>query len=214
MKITTILHKKYIENVPNQGRHILAQQTRDKILVYQAYRNSIADHAIKYQKFGGNDFSYNRMSWIKPNFLWMMYRSGWASKSGQERVLGIWLNKADFDRILENSAMTSFGQTSNLSHEEWKESLDAHPVRVQWDPDHDPHGKKLERKAIQLGIKGPLLEEFGTSMINKIIDLTAFVKDQRVKLENGKDNLLEVPEESPYLPSNSKLRTKIGLTQN
>jgi len=25
----------------------------------------------------------NRMTWIKPNFLWMMYRSGWASKKNQ-----------------------------------------------------------------------------------------------------------------------------------
>ncbi|MFM7854759.1 MAG: DUF4291 family protein [Flammeovirgaceae bacterium] len=27
--------------------------------------------------------SLNRMTWMKPNFLWMMYRSGWATKHNQ-----------------------------------------------------------------------------------------------------------------------------------
>jgi hypothetical protein len=27
------------------------------------------------------------MTWIKPSFLWMMYRCGWGAKEGQESVL-------------------------------------------------------------------------------------------------------------------------------
>ena len=37
------------------------------------------------------------MSWIKPNFLWMMYRCGWAAKENQKSVLAISINKTDFD---------------------------------------------------------------------------------------------------------------------
>ena len=37
------------------------------------------------------DYSTTRMTWIKPNFLWMMYRSGWAEKKGQENILAIYL---------------------------------------------------------------------------------------------------------------------------
>ena len=29
-------------------------------------------------------------------------------------------------------------------------------VRLQWDPDHHPSGAKLQRKAIQLGLKGSI----------------------------------------------------------
>ncbi len=68
---------------PRSGRHILAQYDDDSVLVYQAYRPSIGHFAARYGYFGG-EFSFTRMSWIKPNFLWMMYRSGWGTKEGQE----------------------------------------------------------------------------------------------------------------------------------
>jgi hypothetical protein len=29
------------------------------------------------------------LTWIKPPFLWMMYRCGWATKPGQETVLDV-----------------------------------------------------------------------------------------------------------------------------
>ena len=77
---------------PQSGRHILAQFDADSIYVYQAYRPSIARFAVEHQKFGG-EFSLNRMSWIKPNFLWMMYRAGWATKEGQEHILAVRLRR-------------------------------------------------------------------------------------------------------------------------
>jgi len=70
------------------GRHILAQFDDHSIIVYQAYRPSIGHFAAHHGYFGG-EFSLARMSWIKPNFLWMMYRCGWASKQGQEVVLAV-----------------------------------------------------------------------------------------------------------------------------
>ena len=66
---------------PQEGQHILAHYDDASVVVYQAYRPSIAEYAVTHQRFGG-DFSFNRMSWIKPNFLWMMFRSGWAGKEG------------------------------------------------------------------------------------------------------------------------------------
>ena len=54
-------------------------------------------------RFGGPLFSYSRMSWIKTNFLWMMYRCGWAAKKGQERVLAVWITREGFQEILSNA---------------------------------------------------------------------------------------------------------------
>jgi hypothetical protein len=73
---------------PSTGRHVLAQYDDDAVVVYQAYRPSIGAFAAEHGYFGG-EFSLSRMSWIKPNFLWMMYRCGWARKEGQERVLAL-----------------------------------------------------------------------------------------------------------------------------
>ena len=58
---------------PAEGRHILAQYDGQSVIVYQAYRPSIGNFAAQHGYFGG-EFSFTRMSWIKPNFLWMMYR--------------------------------------------------------------------------------------------------------------------------------------------
>jgi hypothetical protein len=48
--------------------------------MYQAYRPSTGAFAIAIDCLGGSDFSFNWMSWTKPNFLWMMYRSGWGTR--------------------------------------------------------------------------------------------------------------------------------------
>ena len=50
---------------------IRAFYTEDKIRVYQAYNEDIAREAIKRGTFGSN-FKLDRMTWIKPSFLWMM----------------------------------------------------------------------------------------------------------------------------------------------
>ena len=75
----------------------------------------------------------------------MMYRSGWASKKGQERVLAVWIKMEGFKEILSN-ALTG--------HDEEKLNLPQRTkVRLQWDPDHDPQGASQPRRAIQLGLR-------------------------------------------------------------
>ena len=56
-----------------------------------------------YFRFGGPDYNPDRMSWIKPNFMWMMYRCGWAQKTNQERVLAIRITKEGFEDILSKA---------------------------------------------------------------------------------------------------------------
>lgn len=67
-------------------REVRADFDRESIVVYQAYPDAIADVAVKQQKFGP-PFSLGRMTWIKPSFLWLMHRSNWGRKSGQERTM-------------------------------------------------------------------------------------------------------------------------------
>ena len=55
-------------------KEVFAQYDRKCIRVYQAYNPMIAKEAVALQRFG-ESFNVNRMTWIKPSFLWMMYRS-------------------------------------------------------------------------------------------------------------------------------------------
>src|SRR5688572_26489424 len=101
---------KYLElhpTWPAAGRHILARFDAASIHVYQAYKLSIARDAVEHQRFGA-DFSFARMSWIKPNFLWMMHRSGWAQKAGQERILTVELPRDFFDELLRSAVPSSY----------------------------------------------------------------------------------------------------------
>lgn len=183
---------------PVRGQHILAQFDHSSIYVYQAFKPSIASHAVRHQRFG-EDFSYQRMSWIKPNFLWMMYRSGWASKPGQERILAVQLRRSFFDELLRSAVFSSYNPSRHRAHDEWKQAVAGSDVRLQWDPDHDPAGRPLERRAIQLGLRGDALQRYGTTELISVADITEFVMEQRDHLEDGFKRLL-VPHEQVYRP--------------
>lgn len=212
MRIKTEKYYDAIKNWPEHGQHVLAHQQDDHIVVYQAYNHQIADYAVKHQSFGGTDYSYNRMSWIKPNFLWMMYRCGWASKENQERVVAIWINKNDFENILKQAVFSSFNAAHYLNHEQWKDEMAQKEVRLQWDPDHDPSGNKITRRAIQLGMKGMVLEDFGKKQIVAIEDITDFVKQQSQYVVNNELDKLIVPIETIFKPADESLCQKIDIS--
>ena len=184
---------------PDEGRHILAQYDEGSIIVYQAYRPAIGLFAVEHQYFGG-EFSLNRMSWIKPNFLWMMYRSNWGQTPGQEIVLAIRLKRNFFERVLEDAVPSSFNSQIYSKNEEWKNAVQNSDVRLQWDPDHDPTGNKCDRRAIQLGLRGEMLKEYSKEAIIEIIDISEFIDEQRLNISNGLNNLL-TPKEEIYRPT-------------
>lgn len=211
MTFQTINYLEQNQNIPKNGQIILGQQTDEFIVVYQAYNKQIAEYATSNQKLGGNHFSYNRMSWIKPNFLWMMYRCGWAEKENQENVIAIWIKKSDFETILDNAVYSSFQENIYQSREQWQSELEQKEVRLQWDPDHDPFGNKQERRAIQLGLKGNILKTFGEEMIQKIENITDFVKTQKQLVSKNEIENLIVPTEKPYITTNQILNDKLGI---
>ena len=184
-----------------EERNIYAVFDEKTIRVYQAYNNEIADEALKLGKFGSK-FSLARMTWIKPSFLWMMYRSGWASKQGQERILAIDLKREGFDEIVRNAVLSSFREVSDLSKEEWKEKLENSEVRCQWDPDRDIYGNPIGKRAIQLGIKGETVRKYINDWIVNITDVTDKVAEMRNSIQNGTFSEFVLPQERKYILQN------------
>ena len=205
--------KKYLEQMvewPSEGKHILAQYTESYIVVYQAYKPSIGEFAVRNQYFGG-EYSYSRMSWIKTNFLWMMYRSAWGTKEGQEIILAIKLKIDFFENILKNAVVSNFQGTKFKNREEWSRELKSSNVRLQWDPDHHPNGNKEIRRAVQLGLRSEFLEPFKGDGIIEIEDISQFVKEQNVFVTNGNYNNLVIPNEKIYLPKSEEIAVNIGV---
>ena len=170
MKLEVEPYLKQLADWPDEGKHILAQYDSDSVVVYQAYRPAIGLFAAENGYFGG-DFSYKRMSWIKTNFLWMMYRSGWGTKKGQEVILAVHLKRAGFNSLLMNAVHSTFVPEIYGSNDEWQEKVQASEVRLQWDPDHTPDSVKTARRAIQLGLRGKALQSYGTNWIVNIEDI-------------------------------------------
>lgn len=211
MKLTFLTHR-YKDQTPHRpakGQHIMAQYDDDSIIVYQAYRPAIASFAVEHQRFGG-EFSYSRMSWIKPNFLWMMFRAGWATKEGQERILAIRLQRAFFDELLTQCVPSTFDPARFRSHDAWKAAVRSSDVRLQWDPDHDPNGRALERRAVQLGLRGEALRRYGREALVSIEDITPFVLEQRGNLSPEFERLL-VPAERIYRPTSKEAAKAVGI---
>jgi hypothetical protein len=203
-------YKEQLQNWPEKGYHIMAQYDDEKIIVYQSYRKEIGDFAVKNQYFGGA-FSLERMTWIKPNFLWMMYRNGWGTKEGQESVLAIHLKMDAFKKYLGNAVYSSYNERLGISKEEWQDQIKESSVRLQWDPDHDPFGKKLERRAIQIGLRNDFIKSFAKEDIILIEDISEFVKEQYQFVLNDNLDELMLPEEKPLLFDGEDLNKKLRL---
>lgn len=202
---------KQVSGWPKTGRHILAQFDDTSIVIYQAFCPAIGHFASKHGYFGGQ-FRLNRMSWIKPNFLWMMHRSGWGTKPGQEVILAVSIQRTAFETILAAAVHSQFVPDLYSSESAWKQALKQSSVRLQWDPDRDPSGKKLERRAIQLGLRNEVLAEYARDWIISIEDISEFVQEQYRNVRSNNWTDLITPDEAVYPVTQSNLAIKLGLS--
>lgn len=181
----------------NQIRAVFDENT---IRVYQAYNHSIADAALAAGTFVSPPFSVNRMTWIKPSFLWMMYRAGWGYKDdGQSRILAIDISREGFEWALDHSCLSH--PPPEMSREDWLEMKATSPVRVQWDPERDIHLNALPHRAIQIGLSGNAVRLYTDQWIQGITDVTGHCHEIRSLVEGGKVDQAKsmLPPERPYI---------------
>jgi hypothetical protein len=147
------------------------------ITVYQAFNKAIANTAVEAQTFVCPPFKKERMTWIKPSFLWMMYRSGWATKENQECILAIKIKREGFEWALQNSCLSHFDKDIHFTQENWKNLLHSSPVRIQWDPEKDILLQPLPYRSIQIGLTGIAVEKYINQWIVSIEDITEYCKE-------------------------------------
>ncbi|OUS10521.1 hypothetical protein A9Q93_12820 [Nonlabens dokdonensis] len=210
MKLKLKSYQEQLKEWPQEGHHIMAQYDEEKVIVYQSYRPEIGNFAAKHQYFGGA-FKRTRMTWIKPNFLWMMYRNGWGKKPGQEVILAMHLKREAFGRYLSKAVYSNYQEDLYESKEHWQEEVKSSSIRLQWDPDHDPYGGKLERRAIQLGIRNEEIVAYSKDDILEIEDISEFVSEQYLFVKSHELHRLILPEEKPYLPKDIEVSRRLRL---
>ena len=105
-------------NLINSMKEIRAFYNDETIRVYQAYNKTIAEEAVRNRTIGAH-FSMNRMTWIKPSFLWMMYRCGWGEKENRERIIAIDIKRSGFQNMKELiDVVTKFVSYEELKREQ------------------------------------------------------------------------------------------------
>ena len=166
-------------------RVIRALYDSGTITVYQAFNADIARVAVKHQTFVSPPFKMERMTWIKPSFLWMMYRAGWATKENQEHILSIRIKREGFEWALRNATLSHFDDAVHSDREGWKETLQGSPVRIQWDPEKDIHSQPLPYRSIQIGLSGIAVEKYLADWIVGVEDISTYCRHIRQLLEAG-----------------------------
>lgn len=178
------------------------------ITIYQAFNREVALSALDNQTFVSPPFKKERMTWIKPSFLWMMYRSGWASKGNQEKILAIRMKRSGLEWALQNSCLSHFDSTIHSGYDIWRELLKNAPVRIQWDPERDILLRPLSYRSIQIGLSGSAVEKYINDWILQIEDITENCMHIHHLINHGKINEAKnlLPHELSYpLPENIAL---------
>jgi hypothetical protein len=193
-------------------RQIRAAQDADTVTVYQAYKPQIANFAAHNQKFP-NSWSRERMTWVKPSFLWMMYRSGWAAKPRQERVLALRITREGFEQALAGACLSHYDRTTYPDRETWGNRLHRTTVRIQWDPERDLTLRPLEHRSLQLGLAGWATKAYADEWTVRIDDVTALAHEVHDLVREGEFDKATalLPVETPYAISPELTKT-IGAT--
>lgn len=181
------------------GRQIRAVHDDRTIRVYQAYNHQIADVALARGTFVSPPFSLTRMTWIKPSFLWMMYRAGWGYKDeGQARILAIDITREGFAWALAHSCASH--PEDRMTKEEWAQLKVRSPVRVQWDPERDLWHQPLPHRAIQIGLSGEASRLYVDNWIQRVTDVTPLAHQIHALLEQRRivEATRLLPAETPY----------------
>ncbi|MER6443838.1 DUF4291 domain-containing protein [Streptomyces venezuelae] len=144
------------------------------IVVYQAYSPAIADAALRAGRFVA-PFSFHRMTWIKPSFTWLMHRSNWARKPGQERVLAVRITREGWEEALSQAVPTTADPAT----------LADAAVHVQWDPERSPRGAALNHYSIQVGIGRHRIRTFTDHWTVSLTDLTPQVRKAAALMQAG-----------------------------
>jgi len=141
------------------ARQIRARYSADTITVYQAYSPQIGAPAVAAGWFVA-PFKRDRMTWIKPSFLWMMYRCGWATKPGQEHVLAVEITRAGFEWALARACLSHYDRQLYENKADWSRQLKTSPARVQWDPERSLQLQALPYRSLQLGLSGEAVDRY------------------------------------------------------
>ncbi|MFF0432042.1 DUF4291 domain-containing protein [Streptomyces sp. NPDC004327] len=178
---------------------IRALHTDTTVTVYQAYNPSLGLPAARDGRFPAA-WKRDRMTWIKPSFLWMAYRCGWGLKEGQETVLAVEITREGFEWALRHACLSHYAPGLHPDRAAWQRELKRAPARVQWDPERDLRLRALDHRSLQLGLAGEASRRYADEWTVAIRDVTPLAHETHGLVREGRLAEAEalLPKERPY----------------
>ncbi|GGQ00257.1 DUF4291 domain-containing protein [Streptomyces roseolilacinus] len=180
-------------------QRVRALHTDSTVTVHQAYSPAIGLPAARDGRFPAS-WKRDRMTWVKPSFLWMTYRRGWAAKEGQETVLAVAISRAGFEWALRHACLSHYAPGLHADRDAWRRELREAPARVQWDPERDLRLRPLPYRSLRLGLAGGAARRYADEWTVSVEDVTPLAREVHALVRagdlDGARRLL--PREEPY----------------
>jgi hypothetical protein len=140
------------------------------------------------------------LTWIKPSFLWMMYRCGWGAKEGQETVHAVDISRDGFEWALRHACLSSYVRGLHPDRAAWQRQVKRAPARVQWDPERDLHPRPLTHRSLQLGLSGEAVRRYADEWTVSLTDVTPLAREIHDLVDGGDADSAArlLPRERPY----------------
>ncbi|RYJ23069.1 hypothetical protein CU044_5575 [Streptomyces sp. L-9-10] len=185
--------------MPEPTYRIRALHTASTLTVYQAYPAALGLPAARDGRFPAA-WKRDRMTWIKPSFLWMMYRCGWGTKEDQTTVLAVEIARDGFEWALAHACLSHYDRAVHPDPAHWKRELKRSPARVQWDPERDLHLRALPHRSLQLGLSGEAARRYADEWTASIRDVTPLAHRIHALVREGELTAAAglLPEETGY----------------
>ncbi len=189
-------------------RLIYADYDEEGIYGYQAFKPKTVQIAVELGTFG-KGFTFDRTSWIKPSFGWVLRRTKYGTKNRMQGIAKIKVSLEGFEEIISQSIESHWNQTLFESKDSWSKALNNSDVIHQWDPERDLVGRRLDRQAIQIGIRGKIIRKYVSDYIIGVEDVSNLAHEIGRIRKSGSEDFPSVPLEKEYLIS-EELFMKLG----
>lgn len=180
-------------------RQVRAVYKPETLIVYQAVPVPVALAAARAGKFVP-PYKRDDIMWIRPSFLWMMYRCQWATAVGQERVLEVEMTREGFEWALTHSCLAQYDHAYYGDRETWAAALRSSQVRVQWEPERSLQLTPLPQRSLQVGIGVEVIDRYVNEWTVDVNDITHQVRRIAEHVRRGDDHRAGsmLPDERPY----------------
>lgn len=148
----------------------------DRVLVWQAHSDPLADEGVRDQRFAGPRWLGTRTTGLRLSLPALLARTRWGQEPGRERTLGVWIPVEALRRYLHQGVLDERddalygGVRGRRLATRWAQVL------VRWEEEVDLQGRPTGAQTPRIGLRQQALRGFVEADVLAIDDWTERVR--------------------------------------